>query len=105
MAGRKPGGKKTGGRKPGTPNKITTDIQHTLARLKCDPVEGMAKMANDKKLEPALRLRAYAELANYVYPKRRAVEITPGKTDATGAQLVPLDVLLLEYRQLRAKKK
>ncbi len=27
MAGRKPGGKKTGGRQPGTPNKLTKDVK------------------------------------------------------------------------------
>lgn len=97
----KKGQKKLGGRKPGTPNKITSDVRFTLERLKCDPIEGMARMANDKKLEPALRLRAYAELAQYQYPKRRAVEITPGKIDPSGARLVPLDVLMQEFHQAR----
>jgi len=102
--GRKPGLPKTGGRKPGSLNKITADIQHALSLLKCDPIVGMARIAMNTKNDIALRARMYAELAQYIYPKRRAVEITPGKTDATGAQLVPLDVLLLEYRQLRAGK-
>ena len=95
---------KSGGRKPGTRNKITSDIAHTLAQMGCDPIVGMARIAMNKKNDVAIRLRAYAEVAQYQYAKRRAIEITPGKMDPTGAQLVPLDVLLLEYRQLRSGK-
>ncbi len=97
---------KTGGRKPGTRNKITSDISYTLSRLGCDPITGMAKIAlsKSKKIDDALRLRAFAELAQYVFPKRRAVEITPGKVDPNGAQLVPLTELMADFHRLRAEK-
>jgi len=83
---------KTGGRQKGTPNKNTAAIADTLSRLKCDPIEGLARIANGEELlcgvstiagyttvshRPtfAQRLKAYTELAEYVAPKRKAVEV------------------------------
>ena len=68
-------GKKTGGRAKGTPNRKTVEITELLAGLECDPVEGMARIAMDDANAPELRGRMYAELAQYIYPKRRATEI------------------------------
>jgi hypothetical protein len=67
-------GKKTGGRKAGTPNKKTQELQSLLLNLGCDPIEGMAMLAMDTNNSPELRGRMYAELAQYVAPKRKAVE-------------------------------
>ena len=69
-------GKKTGGRVAGTPNKRTQDVIERLAALNCDPVEGMARIAMDGANSPELRGRMFAELAQYVAPKRKAVEHT-----------------------------
>jgi len=71
-------GRKTGGRAKGTPNKKTEELAQRLAVIGCDPVEGMALIAMDEGNPPELRGRMYAELAQYLYPKRRATEI---KTD------------------------
>lgn len=65
---------KQGGRKAGTPNKRTVEVQEKLARLKCDPIAGMARLAMDKKNPPELRGRMFAELAQYIAPKRKALE-------------------------------
>jgi hypothetical protein len=62
------------GRKKGTPNRITREAAERLEDLGCDPIEGMARLAGDTKNTPELRGRMYAELAQYVYPKRKAVE-------------------------------
>jgi len=40
----------------------------------CDPIEGLARIALDPEIRPELRVRCFAELAQYVYPKRKAVE-------------------------------
>lgn len=71
-------GRKTGGRIKGTPNKKTGTVVEHLFNLGCDPIEGMAIIAMDEANPPELRGRMYAELAQYLYPKRRATEI---KTD------------------------
>lgn len=77
-----PDGRKFGGRIKGTPNRVTADVQARLAALKCDPIEGMAQLALDPANPPELRGRMFAELAQYIAPKRKAIEIgvEPGTT-------------------------
>lgn len=72
-------GKKTGGRLLGTPNKKTVEIKDKLVSLGCDPIQGMADLAMDANNTPELRGRMYAELAQYVAPKRKAVEHSRGE--------------------------
>ncbi len=67
-------GAKTGGRKKGTPNRKTQAVIDKLADLDCDPIEGMAKIAADEKNSPELRGRMFSELAQYIAPKRKAIE-------------------------------
>src|SRR5262245_47763435 len=69
-------GYETGARVKGTPNKRMRDLTERLTELGCDPVEGMARLAMDPNSSPDLKGRMYTELAQYVYPKRRAVEQT-----------------------------
>ena len=69
-------GRKTGGRQKGTPNRRTQEAQQILAELGCDPIEGMARIATDESNSAELRGRMLAELAQYAYPKRKAVEVT-----------------------------
>ncbi len=74
---------KTGGRAKGTPNKRTQSVMERLEALGCDPIEGLAHIAMNKKQKLGVRkdvpieLRAqmYKELAQYVAPRRKAVEI------------------------------
>src|SRR5688572_8513947 len=73
MRGSQPG-ERRGGRQKGTPNKRTLEVIERLAQLNCDPVEGLARLAMNSRLNPELRLRAYAELLPYCFPRRRAVE-------------------------------
>jgi predicted signal transduction protein with EAL and GGDEF domain len=44
-------------------------------RLAAPPIEGMAKIAMDENAEPSLRAQMYKELAQYIAPKRKAVEM------------------------------
>lgn len=69
-------GIKTGGRQRGTPNKRTVEVSDRLAALGCDPLEGMARLAMDDANSPEVRGRMFAELAQYMYPKRRATELS-----------------------------
>lgn len=76
MVGRKPGSPKTGGRKKGTKNKKSQDVQNMLDEIGCNPIEGMAIIAQ-RALEngdDVLAGNMYKELAQYVAPKRKAVE-------------------------------
>ena len=124
-AGRQPGTTKTGGRIKGSTNKKTLEVIDTLAKLKCDPIEGMAKIAMDdrsaldkksqkivkelrvllkskpdlleffemvlaswKGYAPELRAKMYSELAQYVFPKRKAVELSTDPNNPIAVQVI-----------------
>ena len=90
--------RKTGGRAKGTPNKKTLEVIERLKELKCDPIEGMAKIAKDAYEEGDKQLagQMYKELAQYVAPKRKAIEVS-GDTDN------PLAISLIERTIVKAK--
>ena len=71
-------GIKTGGRSRGTPNKRTQDVMEKLDELGCDPIEGMARIAQQAEADGDKNLAAqmYKELAPYIAPKRKAIEQT-----------------------------
>jgi len=83
-------GRKTGGRKAGTPNRKTGEVAELLESLACNPIEGMARIAMDKKHPPELRGRMYAELAQYLYPKRKAIEHKGDGPDGPSIEVVIL---------------
>jgi hypothetical protein len=68
-------GHKTGGREAGTPNRKTREIGELLESLGHNPIEAMVRIATDPEASLELRGRMNAELAQYVYPKRKAVEV------------------------------
>jgi len=73
---------KRGGRKAGTPNKATQDVKDRLKALGCDPIEGMAFIAREARngegdlRDLQLAGQMYKELAQYVAPKRKAIEVS-----------------------------
>jgi hypothetical protein len=77
--GRPKGLAKTGGRQRGTPNRKTHELALKLEQLGCDPIAGLARLAMADETAPELKVRCYAELAQYVHPKRKAMELGPGK--------------------------
>ena len=88
---------KTGGRKKGTPNKKSQEITDRLAEIDCDPIMGMARIAVEAESngEFVLAGNMYKELAQYIAPKRKAVEVSgdpefPLET-VTRIELVPLE--------------
>ena len=66
------------GRPPGSKNKFTLAVEQRLAAKGLDPVEFLADVVlnDDGAWMPDHRLRAAIELATYVAPKRKAVEMT-----------------------------
>ena len=66
---------KGSGRQKGVPNKRTAEARELLLALKCDPLTGMARIAMNAKNPPELRGRMYSELAQYLFPKRKAIEV------------------------------
>ena len=79
----------------GTPNRKTQEVAVLLESLGCNPIEGMAQIAMNEKHSPELRGRMYAELAQYVAPKRKSVEV------ASAPDAPPQSRLIVEF--VRAK--
>jgi hypothetical protein len=92
-------GPKTGGRRPGTPNKDATLLSEKARELECDPFEILLHFAKgDFKalgykeytlkssptgeiletltIEPDLRARCAQKACDFLYPKRKALDIT-----------------------------
>ncbi len=57
-------GYKTGGRTSSTPNHKTQAVIDRLEALGCDPIEGMARIAMDEKVEMSIRAQMYKESAH-----------------------------------------
>lgn len=87
-SGHKPG-HRVAGRKKGTPNKRSSLVGKMLENMECDPVGVAAAICNDTSEDSALRLKAALGLMEYLYPKRKAIEVT-------GANDGPVK-LILEY--------
>ncbi len=69
-------GERRGGRTLGTPNRATAEVADRLAALGFDPIAAMVAIATDPAADLALRGRMASELAGYVHPKRRAIDLT-----------------------------
>jgi len=63
------------GRPKGALGEKTKAVQAKLDQLGCDPIEALANISMDTSNTPELRFQANKELAQYVAPKRRAVEM------------------------------
>jgi hypothetical protein len=72
--GSKPG-ERRGGRCKGTPSRKTQAVIDRLEALGCDPIESMARIAMDETADFTIRAQMYKELAQYVAPKRKAIEV------------------------------
>ena len=69
-------GEKTGGRKKGSPNKRTQSLIEKLEAANYCPVEDLLNIIRTEQLEPMDRANIDMKLMEYLYPKRKAVEIT-----------------------------
>lgn len=96
---------KTGGRKKGTPNKISSDVRGLLDKLGCNPLEGLARIANDEKNSIEVRARAYSELCQYVAPKLRAVELTGAGGGAIEVNVCSVELFKSRIDRLAAQKR
>lgn len=65
---------KTGGRLKGTPNKKTQTLFEICEEEGIDPFRGLLKLANHQDV--AIKLQALKEVCRYLYPIRRAVEVS-----------------------------
>ena len=95
--GSKPG-ERRGGRKKGTPNKRTASVQEKLDKIGLDPIEAMAQLVKDElemgdDKDKGLIKDLLKELAQYVAPKRKAVEVA---AEVSGPEGGPIEVSRIE---------
>src|SRR5690242_2717752 len=99
-------GERRGGRRPGSRNRINRAVDEKLAKLGCDPIEGMATIAMDPASPIEIRAKLLIELAQYIAPKRRAVEHTLDPPGAAGGIIVQItgdDANLYSGRRQRVR--
>jgi hypothetical protein len=80
-------GRKTGGRVAGTPNRRTEELVSRLEALGVDPVTGLAMIANDPTASLDLRARVQMELLGYMYPKRKALDVSTPAQQAVSIRI------------------
>lgn len=83
------GRKNMTGRQKGTRNKYV-DVTSILADIGCNPILGLARIAMNKKNDPALRAKCYTELAQYQHPKMKAVDRASGDSNEHNTLTVKL---------------
>ena len=68
---------KTGGRTKGKKNKVSELVRDRLKELKCDPIEQLVIIARQAQEKDDLHLAGamYKELAAYVAPKLKSIEL------------------------------
>ena len=66
----------------------TKAVQAKLDQLGCDPIEALANISMDNSNTPELRFQANKELAQYVAPKRKAVELDAAVDGGINVNLV-----------------
>lgn len=68
------------GRPRGAKNKRTLEAVEILANLKCNPLQGMVEISRNPNASLELRGKMHSELAKYLYPQRRAIEMSGSLT-------------------------
>lgn len=89
---------KTGGRKAGTPNRNTTDLMAKCEARGVDVFDLLLEYVTEP-CDMHVRLSALKELAQYLYPKRKAIEHS-GQVDTN-----PYAELTLEELEQRVAEK
>lgn len=94
------GSSKTGGRAKGTPNRKTFCLLQTLEDNKIDIVKEIAALL--PQLQPEKKADVLLNLMNYVFPKRKAIEIINSDENTSAPQvIVTLPSNGYEVRDLR----
>ena len=95
-------GNANSGRKKGVPNKATQEIIDKLDGLNCDPIAGLAEVARESMIDRDFKTAAtaYKELAQYVAPKRKAIEIDMETTVTHEVELLSDEELMAELAEL-----
>lgn len=95
--GREKGCQKFGGRKKGTPNRRTQELKDLFESINFNVPEEIRKILNE--LEPEKKADILIKLLEYIYPKRKAVDVTD-HSEPKQASKSPLDLSKLSDEEL-----
>lgn len=90
----------TSGRKKGTPNKVTQSIQQFFDDNGIFIPEKIIELMPE--LEPRDRMKAWLEVAQYVYPKRKAIEVTGKDGEPVKITQIKPELAILTDEELKA---
>lgn len=76
---------KTGGRQKGTPNNRTLALSDTLESLGFDPLPKLVELLPN--LTPEKQADVLLKLMEFIYPKRKAIDLTVDNTDVDAADI------------------
>jgi hypothetical protein len=88
-----PGKPKTGGRSKGTPNKKTLGLAEILESQGVEPVSELLKLMPN--LTPKEQADVYKDLMAYLYPKRKAMEVSADPATLEQIKPTALDMVSL----------
>ena len=74
------------GRKPGIPNKVTTKIREAFQKLIEDNLEGLD--SDLKSLKHSERIKFIIDLASFILPKMKALEVTNNDVSENHNELI-----------------
>lgn len=90
--GRHKGSVKTGGRQKGSKNQITSSrdkkIEDFCETYSCDPIESLFSIASNINTPIDIRVSILKELAQYIYPKKRAIEVEATESQNPFIQII-----------------
>ena len=83
-------GFKSGGHAAGVPNRKTALVERLLDEMKCNPVGIIAAIAMNPKTPAKLRFLCAKELAQYIAPRLKAIEVRAEDSE-TGIRLIQVN--------------
>lgn len=97
--GRPKGLPKTGGRKPGSKNKLNLGVREILEAENFDVIREMILLYQKTESEEnpgysSVAAKLLTELASYIYPKRRSIEMDMRSSDGSMASRSQVIVML-----------
>lgn len=76
------------GRPKGSTNKRTFKVANILEKQGINPLAEMAKMVQDPNVSDRVKADILKELGSYLYPKRKAIEVSGDQESPVQFQLV-----------------
>ena len=92
------------GRPKGAHNKITLDLRKLLDEMGCNPIQGLAEIAMNKKHPVQVRSHACAILCKYLHPTIQSVVLSGGETPVQVEDVSARETLLARIAEIERRR-